>query len=66
MTNEQEFKELEELAKPVVEYLKKNYNPMCKVEITTNSIEIFSTEIGIPELDWEEGRTLNDLKPGAM
>lgn len=40
--------ELEEICKPVVEYLKKNYDPHCTVVITDSHIKLVRDEIGIP------------------
>jgi intracellular sulfur oxidation DsrE/DsrF family protein len=42
------IKKLEELCRPIVNYLKENYNPHCEVVISQDAIRLVSTEIGIP------------------
>lgn len=46
--NNEKFKEFEEVCKPVIDYLRKNYNPMCKVIISDGFCEVVSSEIGLP------------------
>ncbi|NFR85713.1 helix-turn-helix domain-containing protein [Clostridium botulinum] len=43
-----EIKKLEEVCKPVVDYLKKNWDPHCTVVITDSQIRLVRDEIGIP------------------
>lgn len=45
---EEKIKELEELCKPVSEYLKKNWNPHCTVIITDTHIKLVRDEVSIP------------------
>ena len=40
--------ELEELCKPVADYLKSNLDPYCTVIITDSHIRLVRDEIGIP------------------
>jgi hypothetical protein len=42
------FDELKALAKPLQEWLAKNYNPHCKIEIDTMHVEVFSGGMAIP------------------
>jgi len=37
--------ELKELTLPIQKWLAENYNPHCKIEITTADVEVFSGEI---------------------
>ncbi|MBH0311955.1 hypothetical protein I7E32_16415 [Alcaligenes faecalis] len=46
--DKKDFEELKELCMPIVDYLDDNYNMHCEVVITTSSIELKSTELGIP------------------
>lgn len=39
------IKELEELSKPLVEWLLNNFNPMCKIIIESDKVEVVSGEI---------------------
>ncbi|NFH02390.1 hypothetical protein FC831_19505, partial [Clostridium botulinum] len=48
MSKKEELKKLEEVCKPVVDYLKKNYDPHCTVVITDSQIRLVRDEIGIP------------------
>lgn len=43
-----ETKEFEEVCKPVIEFLRKYYNPMCTAVITDGFSKIVSSEMGIP------------------
>jgi hypothetical protein len=45
---DKQIKELEELCKPVAEYLKKNWDPHCTVVITDSHIRLVRDEMGIP------------------
>ena len=45
MTEEQ--KELHEIAKPLVEYIRKNYTPMTTVIVTGAGVEVLSTEVHV-------------------
>lgn len=46
----EKIEEIEKLTKPIVEYLKKNYNPHTSLIIDSNSIRVVSDEISIPIL----------------
>ncbi|NFS61085.1 hypothetical protein FDF00_09010, partial [Clostridium botulinum] len=48
MSKKEELKKIEEVCKPVVDYLKKNYDPHCTVVITDSQIRLVRDEIGIP------------------
>lgn len=43
----EKMKEFEEICKPVIEYLRKHYNPMCKAIISDGFSEIVVNDIGI-------------------
>jgi hypothetical protein len=45
------MEELEELSKPIIEWLLKNYDPMCKVVIEQGKVEVLRTEICNPTLE---------------
>ena len=47
-TNEQMMKELEELAKPLNEWLHDNGDPHSLIQIQQGNVQLFSGEIGIP------------------
>lgn len=42
------MEELKKLALPLIEFLKKNYNPHTSIVITADYIRIVSDEVGIP------------------
>ncbi len=42
------IKEIEKISKPLVEYLKKNYNPHTSIIIDENYIRVVSDEVSIP------------------
>ena len=44
----EKIKELEEISKPILEFLKKNYNPHTTVIISGDGIKVVSDEINIP------------------
>lgn len=44
----EKIKEIEEITKPIIEYLKKNYNPHTSIIIDCNSIRVVSDEVSIP------------------
>jgi len=44
----QEMQELEELAKPLCEYLRKNHNPHCAIIVEWDIVRVFEGLIGIP------------------
>ncbi|OSA98149.1 UNVERIFIED_ORG: hypothetical protein B2H98_05520 [Clostridium botulinum] len=48
ISKKEELKNLEEVCKPVVDYLKKNYDPHCTVVITDSQMRLVRDEIGIP------------------
>lgn len=43
-----EIESLEKICKPVVDYLKDNYNPHCTVVITDSQVKLVEDKIGIP------------------
>lgn len=43
-----EMEKLNELCKPVVEYLKRNWDPHCAVIITDSHIKLVRDEMGCP------------------
>ena len=43
----EKIKELEEISKPILEFLKKNYNPHTAVVISESGIKVVSDEISI-------------------
>lgn len=45
---EEKIQELEQISKPIVEFLKANYNPHTTVIISENSIKVVNDEICIP------------------
>lgn len=45
---DERIREFEEVCKPVVEYLQKYYNPMCKVIISDDFSEVVVCDIGVP------------------
>ena len=45
---EETLNDLEEIYKPVSEYLIKNYDPHCSIIISDNQIKLIRTEIGMP------------------
>ncbi|HID0818173.1 hypothetical protein [Clostridium botulinum] len=48
MNKPREVEELEKLCTPIVEYLKKSYNPYCNVIISGHDIKLVATRIEIP------------------
>lgn len=50
---EDKIKELGEISKPVVDYLKNNWDTHCTVVITDSHIRLVRDEIGIPVKDKE-------------
>lgn len=44
----EEIKELQEISKPILEFLKNNYNPHTTVIISEDGIKVVSDEINIP------------------
>ena len=44
----EQFKQLAEMAKPILEYLEKEYDPYCKVVISANGVFVERTDVGIP------------------
>lgn len=45
---QEQIKKLEEVCKPVVDYLKENYSPHSTAVITDSRIRLMKDEIGIP------------------
>lgn len=56
-----EIKKLEELCKPIAEYLKQNHDPYCSVIISDSHIKLLRDEIGIPILE-SEMKKMNEFK----
>lgn len=48
MTEQERMKQLEELCKPVAEWLKENYHPHATIVITEQMIRVVEDDIGIP------------------
>ncbi len=48
LNRKEEIDKLEELCKPIAEYLKSNYDPYATVVITDSHIKLVRGEIGIP------------------
>lgn len=48
MNKQDEIKNLENVCSPVVDYLKKYYDPHCTIVITDSRIKLVRAEIGIP------------------
>jgi hypothetical protein len=46
--SDKKMKELEQLCRPVANYLKNNWDPHCTVVITDGHIKLVRDEIGIP------------------
>lgn len=46
--SDQLMNELELISAPLVEYLKNNFNPHCRIEIDSTSIKVVEDVIGIP------------------
>lgn len=44
----EKIKEIEEITKPIIEYLKNNYNSHTSIIIDRDSIRVVSDEISIP------------------
>jgi len=44
----EKIKELQEISKPILEFLKNNYNPHTAVVISESGIKVVSDEISIP------------------
>ena len=40
--------EIKRLAIPLVDYIRKNMDPYSKIEITDESVKVFSTELSMP------------------
>lgn len=45
---DEKMREFEDVCKPVIEYLRKYYNPMCKAIISDGFCEVVVNDIGIP------------------
>ena len=45
------MKELEELSKPIIDWLLKNYDPMCRVIIEEGKVEVVRVEMSDPTLE---------------
>ena len=48
MAKREDMKKLEEMCKPIVEFLKENYSPYATVVITDTHIRLTRDEFGIP------------------
>lgn len=44
----EDFDELIKLAKPLQDWMMKNYNMMCRIEITCDDVTVLSTEMSAP------------------
>lgn len=44
----EKMREFEEACKPMIEYLRKYYNPMCKAIISDGFSEVVVSDIGVP------------------
>ncbi len=44
----EKIKELEVISKPIIDFIKNNYNPHTTVVISEDSIKVVSDEISIP------------------
>lgn len=42
------IKELEEITKPLIKFIKENYNPHTSIVVNEKSIKVVSDEINIP------------------
>ena len=47
MLNNEKLKELEELGKPLVEFLRKHYHPHANIVISTTSIRVTEDALGV-------------------
>ena len=46
--------ELEEAARPLVEFIRKNYTPMTTVIVTGAHVEVLNTEVSVPfDKNWD-------------
>jgi len=45
---DEKMKEFEEVCKPVIDFLRKYYNPMCKAIISDGFSEVVVSDIGVP------------------
>lgn len=45
---DERFEELEVAVKPLIDFLNKYYNPMCKAIVSEDHVEIVSNELGLP------------------
>lgn len=45
---EDKIEKLEQIAKPLVDFIKENYNPHTSIVINENCIKVVSDEINIP------------------
>jgi len=45
---DEKSKEFEEVCKPVIDFLRKYYNPMCKAVISDGFSEVVISDIGVP------------------
>ena len=48
MSNEKQFKELERLAKPLIDYLNNNYHPHTAIIITNERVAVVETVLSVP------------------
>jgi len=46
---EQLMNELELLSVPLIEFLNKNFNPHCRIEINTDLIKVVEDVVGVPK-----------------
>ncbi|HJJ11794.1 MAG TPA: hypothetical protein OIM48_00535 [Clostridiaceae bacterium] len=44
----EELKKIEQIAKPLIDFIKQNYNPHTSIVINEDSIKVVTDEINIP------------------
>ncbi len=47
---EEKIKEIEKISRPIIDFLKENYNPHTAMIINQDSIKVVSDEVNIPIL----------------
>lgn len=47
-TSERKLDEFQEACRPAIEFLRKNYDPMCKIIISDDYCEVVVNNIGVP------------------
>lgn len=46
----EKFDELKNLSKPLQDWMMKNFNMMCRIEITCDNVTVLAPEMGTPML----------------